>query len=112
MIEINDVFFIAVTQSHHAGGFMRNFANRLRKLEQQRTGGIGLPRAVMQLIVSPGDLKPEYDRVSDGKGHVWHRTDGESSDAFLARVESEVEGTTPPGSVSVLTADAVDKTTE
>lgn len=91
---------------------MRNIANRLRKLEQLNVRGVGLPRAVMQLIVAPGDLEPEYDRVSDGKGHVWHRPDGESSDAFLARVESEVEGTTPPGKVSILTADAVDKTTE
>lgn len=112
MIEITHVFFVAMTQTHLAGGFMRNFANRLRKLEQQRTGGIGLPRVVRQLIVSPGDLEPEYDRVSDGKGHVWHRPEGETPTEFIARVESEVERDTPPGKVSILTADAIDKTTE
>lgn len=110
MIEINDVFFIAVTQSYRAGGFMRNFANRLRKLELQRTGGIGLPRVVMQCIVEPGRLDAGYDRITDAEGHQWHSADGETSDAFLARVESEVEGTTPHGNVSVLTAHPPEKT--
>lgn len=84
---------------------MKNFETRLARLEQRKAVNSSdrLTTILRTLIAGDGhngwfEVLP--DEITERGGRVWQRDQDEPHDAFLERVQTDIEGTLPPDAVT------------